>query len=212
MNYFYKLPTKVEDTNPVYYINLLNIQSIATTVEVLPSANGGQIKRACLIVNGIKYVYDSVELAGIILVPSKSRVKEFEESNEEKELEFKRIQARLEMIVQDIQEKTRLCHQESDKIEIERLKSAFALDTEMLEKAEKREDNAKEIIKKIEKYCELKLANFNNTESEVAMCTHYAMIDILRIIGQDKDINNRIKKICGIDKSEPEYDPLDALR
>ena len=60
MNYFYKLPTKFEDTNPIHYINLTNIQSISMITEVVPDTTGGTIKKACLVVNGIKYVYDSV--------------------------------------------------------------------------------------------------------------------------------------------------------
>ena len=43
MNYFYKLPTKFEDTNPIHYINLTNIQSISMITEVVPDTTGGTI-------------------------------------------------------------------------------------------------------------------------------------------------------------------------
>ena len=184
MNEFYKLPTKFEDTNPLYYINLTNIQSISMTTEVLPSANGGLLKRACLIVNGIKYVYDSVNLTGMYLsAPNdKKKAKEIEETNAEKELEFKRIQTRLEMIIQDIMEKAQLCRQKSNEIEIERLKSAFALDTEMLEKAEKRENNAKEVIEKIKAYCEDKYTQNKDENNALAGIQRDFAAHVLNII------------------------------
>ena len=81
MNYFYKLPTKFEDTNPIHYINLTNIQSISMITEVVPDTTGGTIKRACLIVNGIKYVYDSVRFSGITVVgDNKAQTIEYEKN------------------------------------------------------------------------------------------------------------------------------------
>lgn len=206
MNYFYKLPTKFEDTNPIYYINLTSIQTISIELEY-PTTNIGYIKVAYLVINGIKYLYDRVS----ILVKDKMTDKEIEENNK-KDLEFKRIQARLEMIVQDIIEKARLCRQESNEIEIERLKSAFALDTEMLEKAEKREDSAKRVIEEIEQYCERKLAKFGNEDNEITISTYYTMIDVLNIINPQKYTRDKIKQICGISKSDIEHDLLGGLR
>ena len=206
MNYFYKLPTKFEDTNPIHYINLTNIQSISMITEVLPSANGGQLKRVCLIVNGIKYVYDSVELAGIVLTTGKLRAKEIKETNEEKELEFKRIQTRLEMIIQDIMEKAQRCRQKSNETEIEKPK--------MLEEAEKREYNAKEIVKKIEEYCEFKLVNFYGEKDEVALAGLSELRIILKIIHPDEsmqNIQNKIKQKFELN-NQSEQDGLDALR
>jgi hypothetical protein len=174
----------------------MTIQAISTEVEYL-TTNVGYIKVAYLVINGIKHLYDSVS----ILVKDKM-TNEVIEENDKKDLEFKRIQTRLKMIIQDIIEKAQLCHQKNNKIEIEKPK--------MLK--EEREDNAKEIVKKIKEYCEFKLVNFSDKESEVTMTTYYSMIDILNIINPDKDIRDRVKQICGISKSEPEDDPLDALR
>ena len=182
MNYFYKLPTKFEDTNPIHYINLTNIQSISMITEVLPSANGGQLKRVCLIVNGIKYVYDSVELDGIFLTTGKLRAKEIKETNEEKELELKRIQTRLEMIIQDIMEKAQLCRQKSNEVEIEKPK--------MLEKAEKRENDAEEIVKKIEEYCMFKLINFYGEKDKVTLAVFRELMVILKVIHPDANMQN----------------------
>lgn len=116
MNYFYKLPTKFEDTNPLYYINLTNIQSIAMTVDTVPSGSCGITKRACLVINGIKYIYDSVNLTGMYLsAPNdKKKAKEIEESNAEKELEFKRIKVRLEMMIKEIMEKAQFAGKRED--------------------------------------------------------------------------------------------------
>ena len=110
MNYFYKLPTKFEDTNPIHYINLTNIQSISMITEVVPDTTGGTIKRACLIVNGIKYVYDSVRFSDITVVgDNKEQTIECEKTNTELEVEFKCIMTRLNMIIHDIMEKAQRC-------------------------------------------------------------------------------------------------------
>ena len=174
--------------------------------EVLPSANGGQLKRVCLIVNSIKYVYDSVELAGIVLTTGKLRAKEIKETNEEKELELKRIQTRLEMIIQDIMGKAQRCHQKSNEVEVEKPKTS--------EKAEKREDNAKEIVKKIEEYCESKLVNFYGEKDEVALAGLFELKIILKIIHPDEsmqNIQNKIKQKFELN-NQSEQDGLDAPR
>ena len=110
MNYFYKLPTKFEDTNPIHYINLTNIQSISMITEVVPDTTGGTSKKACLVVNGIKYVYDSVHLSGITVVgDNKAQTIEYEKTNTELVVEFICIMTRLNLIIHDIMEKAQRC-------------------------------------------------------------------------------------------------------
>lgn len=199
MNYFYKLPTKLEDKNSVYYINLMTIQAISTEVEYL-TTNVGYIKLAYLVINGIKHPYDSVS----ILIKDKM-ANEVIEENDKKDLEFKRIQTRLKMIVQDIIEKAQLCRQKSNEIKIEKPKIS--------EKAEK-EDDTKAIVKKIEEYCEFKFVNFYGEKDEVALAGLHELMVILKIIHPDESIQkirNKIKQ-----KFEPnnqsKQDGLDALR
>ena len=204
MNYFYKLPTKFEDTNPIHYINLTNIQSISMITEVIPDTTGGTIKRACLIVNGIKYVYDSVHFSGITVVgDNKAQTIEYEKTNTELEVEFTCIMTRLNLIIHDIMEKAQRCHQKSNEIEIEKPK--------MLEKAEKREYNAKEIVKKIEEYCECKLVNFYGEKDEVALAGLHELMAILEIIHPDENIRNKIKQKFELNNQSLQ-DGLDTLR
>ena len=78
--------------------------------EVVPDTTGGTIKKACLVVNGIKYVYDSVHLSGITVVgDNKTQTIEYEKTNTELEVEFKCIMTRLNMIIHDIIEKAQRC-------------------------------------------------------------------------------------------------------
>lgn len=198
MNYFYKIPTKFEDKNPVCYINLMAIQEISIEVEYT-TTNIGYLKLAYLVINGTKHLYDSVS----ILVKKQMTIKEIEE-NDKKDLEFKRIQTRLKMIVQDIIERTQLCRQKSNEVKIEKPKIL----------KEEREDDAKEIVKKIEEYCEFKFVNFYGEKDEVALAGLHEIMVILKIIHPDESmqkIRNKIKQ-----KFEPnnqsKQDGLDALR
>ena len=103
MKYFYKLTTKFEETNPVHYINLTDIQSISMITEVVPDTTSGTVKKACLVVNGIKYVYDSVSFPDTMVVDNdKARTIEYKETNAELEVEFKCIMTRLNLIIHDI--------------------------------------------------------------------------------------------------------------
>ena len=117
MDYFYKIPTSTTT-----YINLLKIETISIELEHL-NVDDGCFRVAYLVINGVKYLYDSVH----ILV-RKKMTNEIIEENDKKELEFKRIQTRLKMIVQDIIEKAQLCRQKSNEVEVEKPK--------MLEKAD----------------------------------------------------------------------------
>lgn len=162
MNYFYKLPTKFEDTNPIYYINLLSIQSISIELEY-PNTNVGYLNIAYLVINGTKYLYDSVS----ILVKNKMTTEEIEQ-NDKRKLEFKRIKARLEMIVQDIMEKAQLCHQKSNKIET-------------VEKTEK-EDIVNSVIERIKQYCEDKYNQYKDENHALAGTQRDFAAHILNII------------------------------